>query len=727
MNLTGDVEIDDFLPIHPRLLDEAVLMPCGPERFVILGGLNAPLLPAFDEGLNVARFLAALDGNRTMSTLLEQQPAEAAPRRRLLTLLARHGLLEEAATGVAPARDVDKRLEAFLARVMDQTRVFCDRAVARAEASEPFLLCGDLDGCVDAFADMARVAGLHPIVARPAALASTPGIDTLAADAPLVWFQGTSECAPPLAAQLGSGRSVLLVSLRGPELHVGPLCLGDGCATPRCYLEAMAGLPFEVDANLVDLQLGFVLQLLTLLLSRSAPLRLLNVTRRWSWNDGHLRADDLPVPRRFRIDGSALYDAAALSRDSLQRLERLANCSTPPRRFIGGKMHEVHYDPRNIAAAADLPRPARGTDVGGTHPAGQRLLGLAARLADRVFGYDFDADYPKRLTPTGGNLGSPEGVAILRSPAQGEETLLRYVPSLHGFESVTSRAIELEPRTKPRLWLACLMNCGKTQNKYREFGLNLMHLDAGIARSFAELASKALLLEPAFEVDDAPSPLLETFLAERSHWYRLGWSTEIRRVRGLRRLAPSRSLRQFDSQLRARTALRAYEGIGLAPQRLAAMLANCLPAATTAIERDVLQSLTILLLLRTGPNAGDYVFSLPGGLRPRPPREGCAPAWTLGDLSVQRNLSAAPAALFVLAPLATLMQRHGPAAHDTALASAGRWIGRFWMALGEYGHGGCPSGVMVESDLTRVLATGESANSCVLSFSFGCQPSGTAR
>lgn len=731
MSLTGDVEIDDFLPTHPRLLDEAALMPCGPERVMILGGLNAPLLPAFDEGLDVMRFLGSLDGSRDMSTLLAQDDTEAAPRRRLLTLLARHGLLEQVAppanAPVAPDAGAGNALEAFLARVMDQTRVFCDRTASRKSAVAPFLLCGDPGTPVEAFAHLARSAGLQPVVGRPDELVRVAASAGLAADAMLVWFQGGAACGAGLAQQLARHRTVLLMSLRGPEVHVGPLCLGEGCATPRCYLEATAGQSFGIDDDHVDAQLGFALQLLTLLLSRSAPLRLLDVARRWGWRDGHLVADDLPVPRRFGTDGTALFDAAALSSASRERLQRLATCSTPPRRFIGSKMHEVHYDPRNIAAAEEMPRAARGTAVVAGSRAEQGLLRQAARLADRVFGYDFSGAFAKRLTPSGGNLGTPEAIAILRSPEDGRETLLRYVPALKGFEQVASRVLERGGDSESRLWVACLMNCGKAQSKYKQFGLNLVHLDAGVARSFAELAMPLLGLAPAFEAGDASFPMLEEFLAQRSHWYQKGWMTEIRRAPGLLRLASQRQLRQFDKQLLARTALRAYAGIGLEPRQLAALLAASTPPPTNAIERDVVGALRIVVLMRTGAHAGDFVFSSADGWKPLAPRDGCPPAHTVGDLSVQRNLSGAPAALFVLAPLPALMQRHGPAAHDAALSCAGRWVGRFWMALGESGHGGCPAGIMVECDLARVLAPDEARNSCVLSFAFGSEPAGKPR
>ena len=76
MKLTGDIEIDSVLPERPSLLEELMLVPCGVERVILLGGLNAPMLPTFDRGLDVMRFLQQLDGSRTMSELLLQSGEE---------------------------------------------------------------------------------------------------------------------------------------------------------------------------------------------------------------------------------------------------------------------------------------------------------------------------------------------------------------------------------------------------------------------------------------------------------------------------------------------------------------------------------------------------------------------------------------------------------------------------------------------------------------------------
>ncbi|GJJ05036.1 hypothetical protein RugamoR64_55740 [Duganella rhizosphaerae] len=712
MKLTGDVEIDSVLPERPSLLEEVMLVPCGVERVILLGGLNAPMLPTFDRGLDIVRFLQQLNGSQTMSELLLQSGEETEATRDLLIQLARHGLLEEG--GAAPQPEDEDRFAVSLAPLMDQTRVFRSRAAVADAARLEFSLLGSNAALLERFAARARQAGLRP---------------QLGSDQPdpaqlVICLQDQDQLCPRTAALMAAGHSILLVSFRQSALHIGPMILGQGSANAYCYLDATRGLAFGVNDGAENLQFAVLVHTLTLVLSRCAALRLVNVSKAWDWHGGEPRVSERPIVRRFHLDGRPLAQHAALSSDGWARLERLAGIATPPKRFIGSKMHEVHYDPRHIAAAEEIPRPAHFDSDLVLPVTAQRLLNVAQQLARRVFGYALSGPALKRTTPTGGNLGSPEGIAVLRCPTLGLEILYRYVPVVDQFEVVFTRPLPLgDTQAEPRVWLACLMNLGKAQSKYSTFGLNLVHLDAGVARAFCEATATALGIDLRFEDPGHRLPSVIAALADRAHRYGAGWCAELSAPGWLSALARPKAALKLDQRLAASHALRDYDGLGISVARIERLLRGAELSMLTPIEHKLAEQLVVLLLVREGQGQGSYSFNLKTGLaRLDAAQPGQLLPHQLDDLTVQKNLNAAPAAIFMLAPLHDLVGEFGPSGHDMALACVGRWVGHFWLGLKAVRHGGCPAGIMVESDLLRALPREYAQLSGLFSFSFGKVP-----
>lgn len=714
--LTGDPEIDQACPSHPRLLDEVVVVAIDGARLMLVGGLSAPVLARHIGALDVLAFLRQLDGSRTLAQLCASHLPAPEQRKRLLYRLLRHGLLEQPARG-APA--LEAHTAAFLARVMDQTRIHQCRDDAAAAFLRPLgLLGGGPFGRALALA--LQQCGLTVIDDAPGAppchltIALLDGAGTL--DARIDRLQG-------------AGAAVLLVSARALTLDIGPLLVNRGCCTTACY-RASGGAPGDPPPDALSAAwLATVCNAVVLLASGTASMSLVNNFIRYQIDGGAIGTSAHPVARRHALGGApgdatdsargdALRDAprgalaAPLGAEQLQRLERHSRVAVPPRRLIGVKNYDQHYAPKNLLAAKQLPLPhgdAGSAIFLGNASAPQRLL---LELIIRAFGYWPDADgQARRICPSGGNLGAAECLVLWHDQAGRRTRLLRYVPLADWLEPLAD--VPLAGAGAPEYAVVCVANVEKARQKYADFGLSLGLLDGGMSAAFFQAAALAADQPIALGYGPLPGGVLGDMIAQRGHYYRFAWRAALPSLAAL----PAQWER-FDSLLRQRRAVRDCPRLDLAVAGIGALLRQARPGVGDAADAALLACLHPLLVVERAGVCATYEWVDGAGLR-------LCPDSTIGpdgagqELLSQRNLSRAAGRLFMLADLPRLLNMQGAAGHDRLLTLTGQWIGSFWLAIESRQLRGCPAGATIESDLLNHLPAAYGHLFTVFAFTFG--------
>ncbi|NHZ91855.1 hypothetical protein F2P45_23025 [Massilia sp. CCM 8733] len=682
--LTGDAELDDAFPSHPRLLGELAVAAIDDTRLMLVGGLGAPVVGRRFGALDVLAFLRQLDGTRTLEQLCADHLAAAYERKRLLCWLQQHGLLEQPA-GPMPAA-LDAHTCAFLAKVMNQTRIHRRRSDAAAAFLRPIGMLGAgrfrhelslaLQGC-----------GLNVVDCMPGA---PPCGTTIAV------LDGTAEPDAQVARLQAGGAAVLLVRARALSLDVGPLLANRGCCTMACYRAAAGAAGDGVEGATLPLWAGIACHAVMLLNSGAAPFSLLNNFLRYQLDNGHIGCGTHPVARLHALDDSPCAIAAADRPASLHRLERHSRAAVPPRRMIGVKSYEQHYAPKNILAARQFPLPhgAAGKAISMANAtAPQRLL---LQLITRAFGYWSDAaGNRRRICPSGGNLGAAECLVVWRDQARRRTRLMRYVPVVDWIEPLAEAPLDGAGRAEYEI--VCLANTEKIRQKYGDSGLSLGLLDSGFGAAFLQAA--ALVAGHALTPTCTPfeAHWLRDIVEHRRHYYNFAWRADLPPVSA----APVQWDR-FDRLLRQRSAARDCSRLDLAVPDIAALLRQARPRPGDPAAAALLSSLHPILVIERAGVCATYEWEDDGGLRP-------CPGSTLSrdgpdqELLSQRNLSQAAGRLFMLADLARVLRTQGPAGHDQLLTLIGQWIGSFWLAIESRRLRGCPSGAAVESDLLNHL------------------------
>ncbi|NHZ32527.1 hypothetical protein [Massilia rubra] len=704
--LTGDAELDDAFPSQPRLLDEVAVAAIDDTRLMLVGGLGAPVVGRRFGALDVLAFLRQLDGTRTVEELCADHLAGAYERKRLLCWLQQHGLLEQPAAPTPAA--LDAHTGAFLAKVMNQTRIHQRRSDAAAAFLRPVSMLGS--GRFRRELSLAlRGCGLNVVDCMPGA---PPCHMTIAV------LDGTTGLDKQVARLQAAGAAVLLVSVRALSLDVGPLLANRGCCTTACYRAAAGAVDDACQAATLPLWAGIVCNALVLLNSGSTPFSLLNNFIRYQLDNGHLGCSTHPVARLHAL-GDAPHAIAAVDRPaSLQRLERHSRAAVPPRRMIGVKSYEQHYAPKNILAAKQFPLPhgdaGKVISMASASPP-QRLL---LQLVTRAFGYWSDAaGNRRRICPSGGNLGAAECMVVWRDQSRRRTRLMRYVPVVDWLEPLAEAS--LDGAGQAEYAIVCLANTEKIRQKYGDFGLSLGLLDSGFGAAFLQAAALAAghALTPTCQPFEAP--WLRDIVEHRRHYYNFAWRADLPCVSA----APIEWDR-FDRLLRQRSAARDCSELDLAVPDIAALLRQSRPRPGDRAAAALMSSLHPILVIERAGVCVTYQWADEGNLLP-------CPGSTLSrdgpdqELLSQRNLSQAAGRLFMLADLSRVLHTHGPAGHDQLLVLIGQWIGSFWLAIESRRLRGCPAGAAVESDLLTHLPPSCAHLFNLFAFTFGNAPETT--
>lgn len=721
--LTGDPEIDASVPRFPKILPEVTYLMLSAGRVMIIGGLGAPILPAKVKQLSLLDFITRLDGRSSLPSLLDESGTDEVDgdggkdaRHYYLCNLFQAGLLEEGLpygsalqTGHCAEFQTDQSVElsAFLARCMDQTRLNNHRDAVLAQARKPIIALGlpeELDTALTAL-------GLVLVNDDSETRAQFALINPLSNELD----------ARQLARLELRGIAVIPLRFHDEVVDIGPVLARQGGSSYADYLQTFKLCEQALTASSKPVLLPLAAQFILLLASRTSPIQLNHMLMRIGFVQGVPSVERLPVVR-----GQA--HNVGLHSDSVQRLQRQARISVPPLRYVGTRTHEVHYSPENLAVAGEVPAAAMAKS--GLPREWSPNINTARLLAiiERAFGFaSVRKSGASRLCPTGGNLGSPECLVLIRR--QGVTQLLRYIPVSNCLEALACTPAKDGPDAGSfggdEVRVLCLGNKEKTTRQYNEFGENLTCIDGGVALAYFRQASRAS--GACFELDEnrCQDPIVRSLLEPRFSHYRLLWSGRISTASLARRLTlPWRTRRQLDRRIATRKAVRQYDCAELSARLVQRLLGAAIPYWQAGRRQQILRQMSAVVLVKTNGAYRSYVIEpetrVPQ-LRPLPVAE----QRDVTGLFIQTSLSDAPVQVFFLTPLIDVLAAHGTDGHDISLSLAGEWLAQLWLVLADHGLVGCPCGAPVESDLLAHLPVGFANRFTLFSFVFGKAASST--
>lgn len=707
--LTGDAEIDSVCPTHPQILQEVTMIEMDDGRLMLLGGLSAPIFPRRVGTVDVAAFFQQIDGSRSIEHLCADHLPGAQERRRLVFMLLRNGLLEQPTDGDHDHAKLNRNTLAYLAKVMDQTRVYNRRSDIAAALEHPIMIAGEKSFCDDLRSALTDI-GLR-------SSAYEADADTAAKFAIVVLTNDSAQDALVLQLQR-RGVPVLLVSPRANALDIGPLLINRGTCTVACYRADTLDRAYATDPRYRALWLATACNMILLLHSATAPVSLINNFIRYEVAAGGIKSSRIAVVRRFALGADIMPMHTLQDPELLKRLERYSKIALPPRRIIGVKGHDAHYAPKNIAAAKELPLAHANPDRALTPDNADRVQLRLFKLIKRSFGYMENKDgYLKRICPSGGNLGAAECLVIWRNTARKTMNVLRYIPEMHILEPLVQGALNVSLQNLPEYEIVCLANSEKTRRKYAEFGSNLAFLDSGIAAAFLSVTAKAEGQALTISYTPSEDSTVRQVIESRSNSYEFVWRAELLPSDPVSEDADSR-MNTLDRILDQRRAVRDCVGLDLSLDVLEGVLRCSMPLTRDQRSADLLAGLVPILHVKLNGVYATYVFDCEHGLRiladstlthDQPGQE----------LLSQRNLSEAPGKLFILTELPKVLELFGTGGHDQVLTLTGQWIGAFWLEIERRQHCGCPAGATIESDLLSNLPVEYGALFNLFSFTFG--------
>jgi hypothetical protein len=687
--LLGDPELDFDVPQLPRVLPELIWSSVDNARLLVMGTTNGLIVPKHIGDIELVDFANQVDGTRTVEELVCDAEGQIDGNRRLaLSLLFVHGLLEDCSSD-ASDRGVPATTLAFLARIMDQTRVCRSRGALVERLRRPL----GLVGAPEAVTTYLRASGVN---------ASTTDLSR-ADDFDLCVIFVNAKTDFSLVEGLNKRlRPLLLISVQEHELRVGPMVLGPGTASMSVCREIHGGSACSSDAELWDIVAANAVLLIH---SGTAAVNLLSQYVSYRLNGGSLGSKLITLPRT-RPDN---LEAAAR-----ERLVRQSAIAAPPARYAGYKAYEIHYTPSFLEASQQIPRAVDDSNV---------LTGIAAnacllKALDLAFGYRADRERLVRNCPTGGNLGSPEALVVDFDHAGREQVLYRFLSSPARLERIARSNWDPPPGSCTCRVVASIGNATKLRFKYRDFGDNLVHIDAGIASAFFSRGFSALTGgQPRFELARTSGDILGRYLADRNRVYALTWTATLPLVAV--RAGESRAYRKLRKVIRARRAARKLEPAGLHRNEIIGLIERTAPREFEHIGWEIIPWVRLLVLIDEPNERSTILLSIKNG----------ALSSQLLDLVVdrgetisQRLLAAAPIKIFFLLDLPEILRRFGAESHDNALALCGAWVGALWLEAEIHGLAGCPAGVVAESEILSQMKD-ESAQSwfCLVSFVLGAR------
>lgn len=485
------------IPQRPAFMPGGVVLPLS-NGLIVDGGAARQLLNGSASTSLVPRMIDLLDGTRTVPEVAAQLAVPSVQVEAAVALMATCGLI---VPSLDAPDDVAPDVAAALARHLDTTKRWPSAAEAyHAAARQPAYVVNN-GLLTQLLTESLRLSGDRASLVDTPLQAEQSGYIILVGAAADTLRQAMNHVR-------GTNGVVRVCGLRRDRVWIAPTS-SKQTVCMNCLLSTLDAVQLSgsVDDSNPALRLAAALIALEIFHERLGIGRPLASNSLLVHDLSAGRSSQWMVPRTPGCDGCGIpgdrvdppwpfiYDQAAVF---------------PPRNQVAMKGHQMHYKPSNVAlqwASRDFSHSDHhrfSADPDWQHPTDARSkLGALLRYG---FGLHEIGDITqvRRFSPTGGNLGSPEGVIIVRDVEGVEPGAYCYLPFedkcayLGEFSDASLSAAISDMDFEAVLVVTTAL--GRVEKKYHSLALRICFLDAEAAVSQLRHAAdafgfRALLVE----------------------------------------------------------------------------------------------------------------------------------------------------------------------------------------------------------------------------------------
>lgn len=749
-----DADLLVKVPSRPRIIRELIAFPFDSESLLVSGTTSRKLLSGPFCKLLLQEIWPRLDGSSDVeelrSILDNYQNLDE-----ILALLQRAGFLEN---GDMPSvEDFPDHVASFLGRHGPAAGHIDSRERAATLIKEAVVVVLASDTHASVVKERLLASGFTTVLDRHEAgrIKCNPTIYLVVGDKD--GFGNLVDYIPK------SSRAKTLLSLLSDDgVAIGPLYLPDLSPCIKCSMQAIESSFEGGDTPQPGFFRELIIQHLLGAVSNIEQRSLFSVSVTHAEVDGQWEQRKVSVSRSPGCAGCGLGEFSALDKKSDEGAawRNFNSTMLPPWQVLSKRVHEGHYSPENIALVKQQDAPIDGKEmrldlkaedyvakiIAGTDVPPLDQLQHAGLVLQLAYGFANtkvgESSYSKKISPTGGNLRSPEAYVYFQEVAGIDDGLYRYCAKTHALHLIDDQVdkLLLESSLGVRISGSCGIIIGvscikKLWSKYKVFSIRLAQLDAGVALSYvhdtswalgvsthectdwrSELLLKQLQLPTCRRYYDIGSVVMLNFdeqqekkrakeVLDRDVVESLGRSLQSSLRYGLDPtprwcLADRDSFVNFFGNAVRRTAARGFERQGIDLDKCQALAKTIHARANALMQCDALSSFYSLLIVNNieTPSfpAGMYISEASGELKLHNAINQSA---EISECFNQRSLGSAPIIFIITTNMEKLLHTHGASGISIALMRASSLLMHCWLAARELGIEGCFSGGLIESEM----------------------------
>lgn len=512
-------ELMGMLPRKPQLISELLVVSNGPKSLTFYGAQQPRTIHCEHGVATLARLLSSLDGTRYIEDIVDQPGVVLAGGvKGFISLLFRYGLLEEG--DCAPCvTTADEATVHYCARFQGVSLHHRSRTEVMTHAHTMQLLIACPNELKQTLSAAFDGVGLHSLT-----FASIPDeVSPHGLTHGLVILDGGIEDEAVLAcadAMHVTGRPYFVGDIGANRVHVGPYVLPGITASHRCLLAQLQRPQPAFDMLDRQYQCAYIAHaFLHVLLKLSVEFYFNKTVIHSTEGRGELPA----VIKLARIPGTAFGGLAGtrllpLDHPAFDAWVHHVGVRQPPRQYLSPRVFQTHFTVANMnlhdAAVGrghspyvvQLPVPAPLPDAlpwlrtPHVSPRGAMPLAeLTAILRMAAGEQTLEDGQRRRIAPTAGQLRSPSFYVVANRVQELDRGVYQYdgerdalIPvATVSFERLR-QALPIFEMTDSQVVLVATAHLARVRSKYDDFAYNLVHLDAGVACSYASLVAQAL-------------------------------------------------------------------------------------------------------------------------------------------------------------------------------------------------------------------------------------------
>lgn len=488
-----DPDLKEQFPKHPKLIPNIVPFNAGKSTLQFMGSYTSFALYNVSNRELAKNFICLCDGSRTLEEILEALPeVEEKDKRNLLAMLFRNGLLEEGA-GQEITTDT-----AFFSQLVDHTRLNSNGQQAVDRVNRTSLSIIGPESLSEDLAESFLSSGLKNV------LVNKVNFDV---DIYLIINGGsTTPVAPDLL--ITNRQTKILINLCQHTVEFGPVLN----AMTDSVLPLAEKKREASQESLTDTQRYQIVYRTLLYLSKC------NISKIHSY--AAVIGPNASIGTEYGIRSKYFWSVDSASgpcQADKEVMDHYAAISVPPMDDLGGKIHEHHSSQMNLVAYQEKPMALYSREkivLQEEEEAGVDIadLVLLKDILNKTFGYRHLEYGPKRIAPSGGDLGVTEAII---TGVEGTSTVYRY----HGISNTLEvlRNAEGGIASQKDLSIYFYSNVEKAKRKYGRFGENLVWLDAGISLNYIQNLAGRAGYHMSWQRCDERLPKEMQFLSNKTH------------------------------------------------------------------------------------------------------------------------------------------------------------------------------------------------------------------